>query len=137
MSRDLAHQHEWRPDPHVTWDEEVFVTFHCAFVEILGSATSERLDETFYDEGAKCMAEKTLVYEASIEGDFDDDEKSRIWEHLAEYEYDTVEDAHRDIDPYDAMDGHSIRVFDDPYSGDDGVTIRFELVDSYLDEGWD
>lgn len=57
-----AHEHEW----HVREDESallyedgaVYVYEDCEYVEITGSATSERLDETFYETGFECDASR-------------------------------------------------------------------------------
>ncbi|WP_226041218.1 hypothetical protein [Natrinema sp. DC36] len=52
-----SHTHEWRPldeDDPVFEDGAAIFRQQCDHVEILGSQTSSRHDETFYEEGAQC-----------------------------------------------------------------------------------
>ena len=116
VKRSLAHEHEWWPENvDVDWDEDLFVTWHCDFVEITGSTTSERLDETFYEEGAKCAATKTAVYEVRIEyrGTPIEDaatalEASRAYEYVWDWHQDRVEEEGELLDPEGPMEHFSI-----------------------------
>jgi len=63
----LDHEHDWIPETmDVLWDESIFVTWECNWAEVTGSATSERLDETFYEYGAECAAQKRAVYRVAV-----------------------------------------------------------------------
>lgn len=143
MRRDLTHEHEWCLEPRVEWDEDVFVTFDCEYVEITGSVTSDRLDETFYEEGAECLATKTLVYDLWIEHDTEKRfgsaqseivEDGEPYEHLWMNHAGTVEDEMRRVDPRDPMVGTSI----------DGETVGLgenycvilELHNERVEEDW-
>jgi len=50
------HEHEWRlrNEEPLLEDGRAIITEECGWVEITGTATSERLDETFYETGAEC-----------------------------------------------------------------------------------
>lgn len=51
--------------------EYVYLYHQCENVEVFGAYTSDRHDETFYDEGARCEGGHTVVYhlaEISLDG---------------------------------------------------------------------
>jgi len=60
----LTHEHEfeWEHDPIFEDGAAIFVE-RCQYVEILGSHTSERYDETFYNEGPRCEEEQRVRLE--------------------------------------------------------------------------
>lgn len=61
-----THEHEWTPEEETeVFIEDSVATFtqHCMWVEITGSYTSEKHDETFYEEGAKCDATRSYEME--------------------------------------------------------------------------
>lgn len=61
-----THEHEWVPleeCPVHLEDEAAIFTQECEWVEITGSSYSEKQDETFYSEGAKCEACRTVRME--------------------------------------------------------------------------
>jgi hypothetical protein len=56
ISKVDTHDHEWRlqnAEPALEDGRAIFME-ECGWVEITGTATSERLDETFYETGAEC-----------------------------------------------------------------------------------
>lgn len=61
-----SHEHEWelaqRENPLLE-DLAAIFTEKCRWVEILGSFTSEKYDETFYEEGAECDARRRYRFE--------------------------------------------------------------------------
>ena len=54
------HQFEGEPDWEYFEDGAFIASWRCDHVEILGSYTSERHDETFYEEGARCEEVKRV-----------------------------------------------------------------------------
>lgn len=62
----MRHDHEFEePDHEIVEDGAWIVTVPCNFVEITGSQTSERLDETFYETGWECEVYKHVRLDAS------------------------------------------------------------------------
>lgn len=60
------HDHEFvEPTREIVEDGAWIVEYDCSHVEILGSQTCDRLDETFYEEGASCEAYKHVRLDVS------------------------------------------------------------------------
>jgi len=57
-----AHDHEWHmreDESGLEYEDAAVIIFEeCEFVEITGSSTCERLDETFYETGYECEASR-------------------------------------------------------------------------------
>jgi len=60
-----THEHEWRPDEESPVFEDGAAIFfeYCDWVEVTGSTTSERHDETFYSYGAECDAQRSYRFD--------------------------------------------------------------------------
>lgn len=133
MTRNLIHDHEWAPETAVAeWDQDVFVTWDCSWVEITGSTHSERWDETFYEEGAKCCATKRAVYElmAYVGSEDGPEAREQVYEELYFQHRDKIEETMAQQDPYDPCERFT---FEDLVPG---VTVVAEMAKTYVDEDW-
>lgn len=135
-SRDLSHEHDWMPDlVDVEWDGELFVTWSCGWAEVVGSATSERWDETFYEYGAECAATKTATYTIEIEHeDRDIAPWSHVYEEVADQYADRVAEEATRLDPYDPMGGFSLG--GEEVGLDEKYSVVYELDTVHVEEDW-
>jgi hypothetical protein len=62
-----SHDHEWEcyggEDSFLVEDGAAFVYEDCSYAEVTGSATCDRLDETFYEYGYECEATRRHRYD--------------------------------------------------------------------------
>lgn len=143
-AEDLAHQHDWIPESMtVDFDGELFITYDCSWAEVTGSATSERLDETFYEYGAQCAATKTLVYDVQIvrwekeafNGTKEVVDDGEMYRHLYEEEMGKITEEASHVDPFDPMGGFAILGTEVGFGRD--YSVEFELQDVRVDEDWE
>lgn len=127
------HTHEFRePTREIVEDGSWVVQYDCSHVEILGAQTCDRLDETFYEEGASCEASKSVRLDASrlervvmgesnetlAEGEsvlLGDCESGDVPEELAcQIEQTIVSELGRDFQPHDVsrLSGDDVQVVD-------------------------
>lgn len=63
----VGREHDWDPEMFsVEIDEYIYLSQPCNNVEITGSYTCDRLDETFYEEGAECDAARRVVFDYTV-----------------------------------------------------------------------
>lgn len=145
--RDLTHEHEWHLDhdtPCEYYGTDLFVRERCEWVEITGSTTSERLDETFYETGAECAATRTTVFEVHIpaieSGEIPDDGRvaeqidRRVEERLTgEHGEPEVLDWH---DWRDGVDKSTHTLYVDVHSKPEPYVVEFEYAKTNVREDW-
>lgn len=140
-STNLDHEHEFvKDDVDIIVDEDVWFNFSCGWIEVTGSYTSDKHDETFYGEGAECGATKQIGYSVLIDGEpidsdvLDDVEVEAVYEWLEENiagnpAYSDGPDRYVDVDPRYASDERVIHVEDvDVYGYDEPQDYTITLV---------
>jgi len=140
-SSGLEHEHEFiKEDVDILVDESVWFNFPCLWVEVTGSYTSDKHDETFYDEGAECGATKQIGYSVLIDGEPIDSDvhEDVVWEAVYEWleeniagnpAYSGGPDRYVDVDPRYPSDERIIHdVTVDVYGREDSQTYTITLV---------